>query len=253
MQMFGPDELIESAAAALREHEITFRLEQSVTGLDALEETRLHPILHRGLAAAGFGVLREQPYPDEWRARRGESSLPRDRLRCDLLLTPHPGQRLRDPLHIAKRFTAARREIEGTLFEPLGFTAASGAQEPEPAAAASDTASPEDCLWLEAKLVAQFCYSAGIPGPNRTYAPELLRHIPADLAKLAKDSMIAQAGVLLIHFTADEATADHDMVQLMHRCLDKELPVESPRKARFAIADRIGNNLCTLWLIGVRK
>jgi cellulose synthase/poly-beta-1,6-N-acetylglucosamine synthase-like glycosyltransferase len=78
----------------------------------------LHPLIARGLEQAGLGVIREQPYPHEWfRKLRPSASaaelalpLPRDRQRCDLVLTPTPGQKLDDSLLTEKARRAEARD-----------------------------------------------------------------------------------------------------------------------------------------------
>lgn len=106
---------------------------------------------------------------------------------------------------------------------------------------------------MEVKVVGQFCYTAGVPGPNRTYASELLRLPAGDIAKLAREPRVVHGGVLLVLFTADRRTADHDLNVFAHRCLDRALEVRSPAVERFGIADRIGNGVCTVALVPVRR
>jgi hypothetical protein len=153
------------------------------------------------------------------------------------VLTGGPGA-LVDPVAALKERDAA----EGTLFAEHGL----------PPTTADKPWHPEEAFWIEVKLVAQFCYSAGVPGANRTYTSELLRLPAGDLGKLAREPRVRHGGVLLIMFTADQRTADHDLGVLMHRCLDRELPVRSQAAARFGIVDRIGNSLCSVALVPVR-
>jgi hypothetical protein len=112
---------------------------------------------------------------------------------------------------------------------------------------------PSDAFWLEVKTVGQFCYTHGVPGPNRAYSSELLRLASSDIPKLAKEPLAKFAGILVVIFTEDEATAKHDLHVFMHRCLDKNLPVQSPSSAGFGIADIIGNTRCTVMTVPVRQ
>jgi hypothetical protein len=252
--MWRTDLLIDAAAAAVRQREDELAAEQAVHGLDSLEEVELHPLLAAGFAAAHLGVLREQPYPHEWRrklGRRGRASddlaQRRDRLRCDLVLTPDSGQVLVDPMKVQRTVAVHRRGAEGTLFEPLA-----AAETPAITAQARQGVGPEEAYWLEVKLVGQFAYNAGIPGPNRMYASELRRSL-ADLDKLADDREVRHAGLLLVAFTIDQATARHDLTRLMHACLDRDLSIGPPEFRHTPIAERIGNHACTLCLVDLRK
>lgn len=240
--------ILEALIGALAARERSLVREQAVHGLDVLDEVDLHPILAKGFREAGMGVLREQAYPNEWRAKRAKKagSLPeeRDRQRCDLVLTPTPGLRLGDPLVAERSVQTERSRAAGTLFEPV---AANLTAELDPALLA-----PEDAFWLEVKLVRQFDLSAGNAGPNGSYASELVRNTRADIAKLAGDVRIAACGLALVLFTLDEATANHDLGVLMHKCLDKDLPVSSPLIGRVKIVERIGNGACTVALIPLR-
>src|SRR5882672_289096 len=102
--MWSVDQIADAIAETLRVRDAALREEHAVYGLDALLETKLHPVIVEGMVAAGFGVLREQPYPHEWfrklRVQKDGLALPvpRDRMRCDVVLTPAPGQSLDDSL-----------------------------------------------------------------------------------------------------------------------------------------------------------
>jgi len=254
--MWSSDAILDAVHAALMQREEALRLEQAVAGLDALDEVGLHPILESGITGAGFGVLREQPYPHEWKAGRraraaaGDEPLPqrRDRLRCDLVLTPGPGAVLGDSLENEKTAVAIRRRASGTLFEAVAVEQTRDLEQLGPAGAIQ----PEDAYWLEVKVVAQYTFTSGVPGPNRTYASELTRGTISDLAKLAADERILHAGMLMVLFAADRETAEHDLNVVLHRVLDKELPIQSPLMRSLPIVERIGNSVCTACLIGVR-
>jgi hypothetical protein len=232
--MWRPDLLTDIAAAALKSHAEALAAEQAVRGLDALAETGFHPILAAGYAAAGFGVFREQPYPGQPMKRPRHM----ERERCDLALTDRQGVVLRDPVAAVKALDAA----SGTLFEgaaPAMVEAEGGVD-------------PADAFWLEVKAVGQYCYTHGVPGPNRAYSSELLSLAGSDIPKLSKEPMARFSGILVVLFTADEVTAKHDLGVFMHRCLDKDLPVQSPSTAGFRIVDIIGNAWCTVTLVPVR-
>lgn len=108
---------------------------------------------------------------------------------------------------------------------------------------------PKEAFWLEVKVVGQFTYTQGIPGPNRAYASELTRSLTVDLAKMGRDGALEWAGLLLVLFTADEETAEHDLTVAMHRSLDRGVLLRAPAVERFAVPDRIGNRVCTVAVI----
>ncbi len=232
--MFRTDLLAEIAASTLRFRAAELVKEQAVRGLDALAETGFHPLLAAGFASEGLGVFREQPYPGE-PARRPKHT---ERERCDLVLTDRPGVPLLDPLARLKAEDAA----VGTLFE----VAAPSMLAAEPGV------DPTDAFWIEVKLVGQFCYTNGVPGPNRAYATELVRLAASDIPKLSRDPYIKHAAALIILFTADKETATHDLATFMHRCLDRDLSVGSPSSIGLDIPDIIGNRRCTVTLVPVR-
>ena len=73
-----------------------------------------------------------------------------------------------------------------------------------------------------------------------------------DARKLAEDPQIRQAGVLLILFTVDRPTADHDLGVWSIGARARGLPI-SPREQRdLPIVDRIGNRLCTVALFPIQ-
>ncbi len=249
--MWRAEEIADIAAGALARHDRRLAEEQAVYGLDALDEVGLHPILAAGFSEAGLGVLREQPYPSRWRKKtraetEGEQEglpLPRDRERCDLVLTPVRGQVLADSLRTTKLARTVRQQARGTLFESMAENAA--VDQPVP----PGQLPPEEAYWLEVKVVAQFTLSGGVLGQNTTYASQLVRGPLADLAKLSKDREILHAAMLIVLFTADGVTADHDLLALLHRCVDRDLPIAPPVNRPHPIPDRMGNTVCTAALI----
>jgi hypothetical protein len=244
---FSSDEILTAVARAVALEESRRALEQAVYGVDALEEVELHPIIERGIAEAGFGVLREQRYPSEWkrkRARRGAFADDAQRMRCDIVVTPKPGQKLADELVVVRAKDKRKAQVEGTLFEQVAATRDAmddgGAFDPE----LGDVVSPGSAYWLELKVVGQFCFVAGVPGANGSYSSQLTRGIGGDLRKLRDDSAIVRGGVVLVLFARDHETINADVVTLTHRLMDRHIPVRTPSIERFAIADRIGNSVC---------
>ncbi len=228
--MWSPDELVRLAADGLRALDADLGNEQAVHGLDALDEVDLHPILARVFAEAGFGVLREVPYPGLTPLAR----LRRERERCDLVLTPRPAQVLRDPVVE----TIEREREAGTLFSGLGG--------PEPAGI-----DPSDAYWLEVKVVAQHAYVNAIPGPNASFAADLTR-CAGDLAKLTKEPRLLHAGLLLLLFADTEETATHDAGVFLERCLDRGIEFSSPASASVPIRERILNRVVLVVLTPIR-
>jgi hypothetical protein len=206
-------DIADAVEAGLRARAQTDDLEQAVYGFDALDELRLHPLIHAALRRTGCGVWPEQRYPnDRERSRKSEGR------RCDVVLTPSPDLPLRDP------------ELRGTLF------------------AAQAACDPEDAYWLEVKTVAQ--YETG--GPFHRYSAELLAPVTADVRKLWTDGLIRYAGLLLVLFTEEQAVAEHDLSIWHQRCLDKGFPVAHGAVRGFAINNRIGNGWCAVGVYGVR-
>lgn len=210
---WSPAQLADAIAGGLQARARADDLEQAVYGFDHLDELGLHPLIHDALHAAGLGVWPEQQYPGDWvRTRRSEGK------RCDVVITPAPHQPLRDPV------------VKGTLFDT---------------AQAIDA---QDAYWLEVKTVAQFETS----GPFPRYSAELFSPVTADIKKLWTDALICHAGLLLVLFTTDQGTAQHDLVAWHRRCLDRGYPVATPVVRGFTITDRIGNAYCAAALFGIR-
>ncbi len=218
----------------LREDELS--REQAVRGLDALDELAMHPLLAGSLAAAGWGVLREVPYPvTAGLGSAGARPRHRERDRCDLVLTPETGMTLTDPVAVLRE----RDKWQGSLFESQAQTAAP----------AVHTCAPTDAFWLEVKVVGQFAFVHGVPVANGSYGSQLTAAFAGDLSKLAADAEVRFGAALLVLFTQDEATAKHDLPVAMHRVLDKGFSLRNPAIESFAITDRVGNGCCTLALV----
>lgn len=239
--MWRLDELAEGVAGSLAGAAREMDLEQAVYGLDSWDEVRLHPLIGQGVAGLGFGVFREQVYPSAAKSAPKRS----ERARCDLVVTSSPALAPADPVSERLEREAAR----GTLFAHLaeqspqigaGGEAGDGARCP-----------PEEAMWIEVKAIGQFEFLAGVPGPNAGYAGSL-RAASADLRKLTQEPRIETGALLLVLFTADSRVAEHDLVAFVHHCLDRGLAVGEPVHTSFPIADRIGNNACTVGMVPIR-
>jgi len=186
--------------------------EQAVYGLDTCDELALHPVIQEALREAGYGVWPEQRYPDD-RAQARRS----EGKRCDVVLTAD-ALPLRDP------------RMAGTLFD----------QQP-----ATD---PTDAYWLEIKTVAQY----ETTGPFARYSAELMSAVTADIKKIYHDEQIVSGGLVLVLFTADQRTAEHDLAEWHRRCIDRGYPAAAPAIRGFALTDRIGNGWCAVAVFGIR-
>jgi len=223
--------VVEAAARGLQRVSCAGTQRQDVYGLDSLREVQLHVHLAEGLAAAGWGVKREWPYPGAI-SRRAKH---RERERCDFVLLPRPGDTLIDP--VAE--LVEHDKGVGTLFENAAPPRSPG------------QVRPEDAYWLEVKTVGQHTFTDGVPGPNTAYSSELVRGIAGDLAKLAQEAFVQFGGVLLVHFAEDLRVHEHDLQVAVHRALDRGLPIRSPVREWFEIPDRIGNRVCGVALIEI--
>lgn len=202
------EDLADALVSGLARASAELELEQAVHGLDVRRELDLHPLLHAGLRAAGYGVHPEQRFPRERGLRRRTEGT-----RCDLVVTPE-GLPLADEAAQTGLFAPAR------------------------------TVALADAMWIEVKAVAQFKALA----PNRAYASALQRPVWADVEKLASDPQIAHAAVLLILFTADATVAAHDLAVWATRASHNGLPLWPRIERSLAIGDRVGHRCCTLAL-----
>jgi hypothetical protein len=236
MSMWDYRDLLRIAREGLEVAARAAEREQAVHGIDALSEVELHPLLANSFSMAGLGVRREWPYPGVPEKRPKFAA----RARCDLVLTTAPGVDLLDPVaQLLETDKAA-----GTLFESLaGRATASTPVAPRPTCPATDA------FWLEVKVVGQYTYTLGVPGPNRAYGSELTGSLNVDLAKISADPALRWAGLLLIFFTDEKETADHDLLVALHRSLDKGHSFSAPVAESFAIPDHIGNKVCTAVLV----
>ena len=209
---FSTADIADAIAAGLRRRAAEDDAAQAVYGFDGQSELALHPLLHAALRDAGFHVLTEQRYPADWLKASRSEGK-----RCDIVLTREP-LALRDPL------------IRGTLFDD------------QPA---SDV---EDAYYLEVKTVAQF----EADGPFRRYSAELLGAVTQDVSKLYRDAQLIHSGLLVVLFTADEATASHDLRAWLDRAWAKKYPVQPPARRGFAITNRVGNGWCEVAVFAVK-
>lgn len=211
------DAIISLCGRALQARADEADLEQSPLGLDALDELSIQPLLRDAIVGCGYGVLAEQRYPTfRSRHRLSEGD------RCDIVLTARPGLVIGD------------RRTSETLFADLA-------------------AAPEDALWLEVKVIHQHHVSDGAGRANPGYSGRFLRDVTADVRRLAGDSAIASAGLILILFTATREIADHDVQAWRERAISRGLPVRAPFQRRFDIADRIGNAVCSMYLFPIGR
>lgn len=231
--MWSIDQIADLVAESLSAENLRLREEDAVAGVDALDETPMHPIVAAHLARSGLGVLREQPFPTPGRARPRNS----ERQRCDLVLTHEPGLGLSDPVEVDRR----RHELTGTLFEPVAARAAAVAG-----------VLPEEALWLELKVCGQFEFVSGVPCPNSAYASGVVRGPAMDIRKLARERAIRHAASVLILFAFSEETARHDLQIAAHRWLDQSLPIREPVVRVVPIDDRIGNSVAAVCVTPVR-
>lgn len=205
-------DLADAVEAGLRARAAEDDAAQAVYGFDALPELGLHPLVRQAYLDAGYGVWPEQRYPGHWHKKSKSQGL-----RCDLVLTPD-ALPLRDPA------------IRDTLFDSRPATDADAA------------------YWLEIKTVAQFETS----GAFRRYSAELLSPVTRDVKKIWSDGVIKHGGLLLVLFTADRQTAEHDLAAWHKRCIDRGYPVGPPAVRGFSITDRVGNGWCAAAVFGVR-
>jgi hypothetical protein len=211
--VWSSTEIADALEAGLRTEADRLDAEQSVRGLDALDELSVHPLLADGFRRAGYGAFGEQHYPTVGRRQRDSEGE-----RCDLVLTPG-GRDLNDPSR------------EPTLFDP------------------PDAVALDEAFWLEVKVVCQFTPE----GPNQRYTSQLLATVRADVTKLSRNCGIRHSGLLIILFAEDRSTAEHDLAAWLDRCLQRGLPVGSPSMRTFGITDRLGNGVCAVALYPVAR
>src|SRR5690606_15918571 len=109
----------------------------------------------------------------------------------------------------------------------------------------------DDAFWLEMKVIHQYAPGC-LDQPNPRYSAQFLSVTRGDLSKLAKDEAILHAGLLLVLFTADEATARADLRTWHERCVHRALPLAAPSQRFVPITNRPGHGLLPLALARVR-
>lgn len=211
-------EIASLAAAGLRAEAERLDADQAVTGIDALAELPLHALIRAGIASR-YPVAAEQRYPvARGRKRRSEGE------RCDIVVLPPdagPSPHLTDPLDV------------GTLFQGRGID-------------------PRDALWVEVKGVWHHAMTDGIARPNPTYTSQLTRLIAGDLRKLAAETAIDWAAMLIVAFHESAVIAEHDLGVWRNTMAAKGLMPSAPIIERFGITDRIGNSVCSIVIAPVR-
>ncbi len=211
------EEICDAAAKAMRAESKRLDAEQSPYGLDAPHELPLQDVIRRGMRAAGYGVLAEQRYPAARnRRRRSEGD------RCDIVLL---------------------RDADATLDDPLEDESLFG----------GGGVDPSEALWLEVKTAHQFALIDGVAEANRSYSAELLTAATKDVRKLAVAEGLQSTALLLALFSACAESAEHDLDVWANRCLVKGHSIATPIRRGFPIADRLGNERCTIALIEVYR
>ncbi|MDX1565023.1 MAG: hypothetical protein R3236_06430 [Phycisphaeraceae bacterium] len=211
--MWLHDQIADAVADAFEHESQHLDDEQSVYGLDALDEKRLHPLIQHGLLLEGFGVWAEQAYPSQ---RQGPAHAAR---RCDLVLTPTDQAPLENP------------NQEPTLFSP------------------PETTPPEQAFWLEVKTTSQNT----VEGPNRRYESDLRTAAVADLVKLRSDPLIFHAGLLLILFTETRADAERDLQRWLRLVHESGHPVGGPAVRGMDLPQRSGHGHMAFGLFPIRR
>ena len=203
------DEMVDAVAQVLERAEAELRLEQAVYGLDAMKETALQKVLADGLAAGGFAEVAREVHYPSDIGKKRPS-----RQRCDLVLTP-PGRPL------------LQKETIDLFTDP-------------------NACPPTEALWLEVKCAYQF----GEGGRSHSgYGDQWRNATVKDLAKIEAESLIREAGLLLIVFTAGEAVVEKDL-ELFEDVLARKEVLAGFRQVRTVpILERNGHTTVTaaLW------
>ncbi|QQE11470.1 hypothetical protein JD969_18550 [Planctomycetota bacterium] len=206
------DELVEIAANCLIKRALDDDLEQTVYGFDSLKELKIHTLLEEFFLNTNFGVWREVRYPKEWhKSKKSEG------IRCDFVLTPD-GLPLKDP------------ELSGTLFGD-----------------AVESVSAEEAYWMEVKVVREFDYGQ----LSKKYSNDLKCPVKNDILKIWSDGRLKHGGLLLMLYTADQATGMRDVLKWYELIQQKGLPIRYPALKDFKITERTGNGWCTIALFEV--
>ncbi|HEY7087113.1 MAG TPA: hypothetical protein VH518_03430 [Tepidisphaeraceae bacterium] len=158
---------------------------------------------------AHYEVAREVHYP---------SSVGRKlthRQRCDLVLTP-----MGRPLRLDS--------APPTLFDPANM------------------AGPDEALWLEVKVAYQFREGGARHGG---YGAQWRTNVVEDLRKMEAESLIREAGLVLIVFNESQQILEKDLELFESVLAQKEVLAGFRQVRSVPILDRIGHKVCTaaLW------
>lgn len=158
--------------------------------------------------ASRYSVAREVHYPST--AGRKASH----RARCDIVLTPH-GRPLKTDLR------------PPGLFDPV------------------DTVPPDQALWLEMKVAVQF-REGGHRHPG--YTTQWRTTIVEDLRKMESETLIHEAGLLLMVFNESDEILQKDLELFETHLAQQEVLAGFRRVRSIPIPARIGHRLCTVAL-----
>lgn len=136
------------------------------------------------------------------------------RQRCDIVLTPR-GRELRSD------------SAPPTLFDP------------------PDRCSPAEALWLEVKIAYQF-REGGIR--HGGYGAQWRNAVVDDLRKMEAESLICEAGLLLVVFNEARDILDKDLDLFEAVLMQKEVLAGFRQVRSVPILDRIGHRLCSVAL-----
>jgi hypothetical protein len=137
------------------------------------------------------------------------------RQRCDIVLTPQSR-----PLKLDS--------TPATLFD------------------APDLCPAEEALWLEVKVAYQF-REGGIR--HGGYGTQWRNAVVEDLRKMEAESMVHEAGLLLVVFNESKDILDKDLERFEDLLMQKEVLAGFRQVRSIPILDRIGHKLCSaaLW------
>jgi len=155
-----------------------------------------------------YEVAREIPYPSSVGKKRS------NRQRCDLVLCPKGCPLLRD-------------WASPSLFDP------------------PRQSSPQHALWLEIKVAYQF-REGGVR--HGGYGNQWRNAVVDDLRKMEAESLIRQAGLLLLVFNESEIVLAKDLDLFETVLMQKEVLAGFRHIRTIPILDRIGHTVCTVAL-----
>jgi hypothetical protein len=136
------------------------------------------------------------------------------RQRCDIVLTPRGRPLMLD-------------SAPATLFD------------------APDLCPPNEALWLEVKVAYQF-REGGIR--HGGYGTQWRNAVVEDLRKMEAESMIHEAGLLLVVFNESKEILEKDLELFENVLMQKEVLAGFRQVRSIPILDRIGHKLCSVAL-----